>query len=693
MLSKGTTLAGYRIDGVLGQGGMGTVYEATQLSLNRRVALKLLAAHISEDADFRERFRREGQIQARLDHPHIVTVHEAGETEHGLFIAMRLVRGTTLKDMILGQELDAERTLRILAPLAEALDEAHESGLIHRDLKPQNMLVGSRDHAYLADFGLTKDVNEKSLTRTGYFLGTLDYVSPEQIKGEHATAASDLYSFAGVLYECLTGVVPYPRPSEAAVLYAHVSAPPPRLTEHRAELPERLDDVIARAMAKDPAERHASAVGLIESVDDALPHRLRTRLPAPVPILAEPTVVRPTPPATPGVPTRRREATPADAPATKPETVVVPLPTPPPITPEPEPEPAPESAAPGSDSRPPVPEAEPVEETSPTPPPAAEPEPGPEAEPASAQSSRGRRWRPAVAVAGAVAAVLVMGFLVGRSLSGDEPTRRRPGATVSAGALALTAPDRWKRATKPPAIAGLRLANPVVLAPQGGPAGATITAGTARREHPSLLPAGLRTPSGSPKPTAVRLGELQAYRYDGLRAGDRTLRVYTVPTTGGVATIACAAPGGSPRAVAADCDRAALSLRLRWTKPLPLGPDTAYLNRLGAVVSRLNANAARSATGLRRARTAKSQARAASQIENAYAAAAKALKTATSNPHVRRSNAALVRALLRLRATYERLAAAAAGRRSGAYARARRDIAPAAAELRRTLARARLAGA
>ena len=230
MLERGTTIAGYRIDGVLGQGGMGTVYEATQLSLDRVVALKLLAAHLSEDVGFRERFRREGQIQARLEHPHIVTVYEAGETEHGLFIAMRLVRGRTLKNLITTRELDVDRTLKILEPVAEALDEAHGIGLIHRDIKPQNVLVGGRDHSFLADFGLTKGTTETSLTKTGHFVGTFDYIPPEQINGERATAASDIYSLAGVIYECLTGEVPYPKPAEAAVLYAHVADPPPRPT-------------------------------------------------------------------------------------------------------------------------------------------------------------------------------------------------------------------------------------------------------------------------------------------------------------------------------------------------------------------------------------------------------------------------------------------------------------------------------
>jgi serine/threonine protein kinase len=241
MLEKGTQLAGYRIDGVLGQGGMGTVYEATQLSLDRVVALKVLPDHLSGDIVFRERFQREGQIQARLEHPHIVTVYEAGESEQGLFIAMRLIRGRNLKDMIVARELDAGRSLRILGPMAEALDDAHEIGLIHRDIKPQNILVGGRDHAYLADFGLTKGPSERSLTKSGMFVGTIDYIAPEQIEGKRATSATDVYALAAVLYECLTGVVPFPRESEAAVLYAHMAGDPPRLTDQRRVRPGHRD--------------------------------------------------------------------------------------------------------------------------------------------------------------------------------------------------------------------------------------------------------------------------------------------------------------------------------------------------------------------------------------------------------------------------------------------------------------------
>lgn len=249
---------------------MGAVYLATQLSLNRVVALKLLAANLGDDPGFRARFEREGQVQAALDHDHIVPVYEAGQSEFGLFIAMRLIDGPTLKQLILDGSLDARRTVRLLSQVAHALDTAHRAGLIHRDIKPQNVLIGSTDHAYLADFGLIKAPDEARLTGTGQFIGTIDYVAPEQVQAEPATPASDIYSLTGVLYECLTGEVPYPRPSEAAVLHAHVMQPPPKVSELRPDLPAALDDVIAQGMAKDPWSRPSLATELLQAASRAL---------------------------------------------------------------------------------------------------------------------------------------------------------------------------------------------------------------------------------------------------------------------------------------------------------------------------------------------------------------------------------------------------------------------------------------
>jgi protein kinase-like protein len=277
-------IAGYRIEDVIASGGMGVVYRATQLSLGRTVALKVLAPHLSTDPEFRERFRLEAALHAGIEHPNIVTVYEAGESEEGLFLALKLVEGTDLRRLIESGELSPERALRLLEQVASALDAAHDAGLVHRDVKPQNVLVDGGDHAYLADFGLTKSTAGAGLTRTGTYLGSLDYVSPEQVRGEQVTAASDRYALAGVLYECLVGEVPFPRDTEAALLYAHVSEPPPRLTERRPEFPVQLDAVIARGLAKDPAERYPTAADLVGAAQAALEVRRPIRAERSVPV-------------------------------------------------------------------------------------------------------------------------------------------------------------------------------------------------------------------------------------------------------------------------------------------------------------------------------------------------------------------------------------------------------------------------
>ena len=621
MLQKGTTLAGYRIDGVLGQGGMGTVYEANQLSLDRVVALKLLAAHLSDDIQFRERFRREGQIQARLEHPHIVTVYEAGETEHGLFIAMRLVRGRTLKDLVNARELDVDRTLKILAPVAEALDEAHGIGLIHRDIKPQNVLVGRSDHSFLADFGLTKGTTETSLTKTGHFVGTWDYIPPEQINGLRATAASDIYSLTAVLYECLTGQVPYPKPAEAAVLYAHVSDPPPRPTAHKPELPARLDEIVARGMAKEPAERHSSAGELIEEVRGAF--------------AAAPPVVEPEPLDV----TRARPVPPAPGELTAPAPTARPVRTPP-------------RPAPGPVIEPPARPAQPARR----PPPAR----------------RSPAALPALAVGGLLA-VIVAGFLIGRGSSGDDPTADG-GPAVSAGDLTVHAPAGWKGAPEPEQIRGLPLRRAATLTGGGG----KINVGTSGATGPALVPPALL--KGAPsEPETVELGDLEALRYADLepkRPAEGTLRVYAVPIKGAVATVACVIPpDAATESLTGACESTADSLQVADGRQVyPIGPDEDYQRNLDAAIKRLNETTAKRSGELRRAKTAKAQAAASSDLAAAYAGAAESLRGITGNPQVMGANREIVVALNGLASDYRRLAAAARADDPGRYDAVRRDI-------------------
>lgn len=270
MLASGTVTGDYRIVGVLGRGGMAVVYEAVHRSLERRVALKLLGPELGADPAFVERFRREGRLQASLDHPHVVTIYEAGESDHGLFLAMRLVRGPALAALVREGRLDAARALRLLRQVADALDAAHAAGLVHRDIKPHNVLVGENDDAYLADFGLTRSDAGVTLTDAEAIAGTPAYLAPEIIGGDSPTSASDRYSLAAMAYECLAGSEVFPRSTAAAAMYAHTTEEPPPITERRRELPVALDDVFANALAKDPSRRPATAAGFVDSLDQAL---------------------------------------------------------------------------------------------------------------------------------------------------------------------------------------------------------------------------------------------------------------------------------------------------------------------------------------------------------------------------------------------------------------------------------------
>ncbi|MBJ7520866.1 MAG: serine/threonine protein kinase [Solirubrobacteraceae bacterium] len=284
MLDTGSLVGRYSVDGLLGRGGMGTVFRAHHVDSGRVVALKVLSEPLAADAEFTARLDREGRAQASLDHPHVVTVYEAGEFEHGRFLAMRLIEGPSLADLISERRLTVPRALALLDQVADALDAAHAAGLVHRDVKPHNVLVGTGDHAYLADFGLTRTGGATKVTAAGSVAGTVAYLAPEVARGEEARPASDRYAFAALAFECLTGSVVFPRPTDAAVLLAQVSDPPPRISARRPELGVGLDEVFTRALSKDPADRPASARGLLAEVRRELERAGAAGLPAPPPI-------------------------------------------------------------------------------------------------------------------------------------------------------------------------------------------------------------------------------------------------------------------------------------------------------------------------------------------------------------------------------------------------------------------------
>jgi streptogramin lyase len=273
----GTQLAGYRIENLLGRGGMGVVYLAEDVRLRRKVALKLLAPFLAEDDGFRERFLRESELAASLDHPNIVPVYEAGEADGAVFIAMRYVAGTDLRQRIRHGALPPQEAVEVLAQIGDALDAAHERGLVHGDVKPSNILLApgagraGAEHAYLADFGLTTRLSETGgWAPDGQLQATVDYVAPEQIRGDVVDGRADVYSLGCVLYECLTGRRPFAGDTDLLVIFGHLDAPPPTPSAALPGLPRALDDVFSVALEKSPDDRQATCRRLIGDAEQAL---------------------------------------------------------------------------------------------------------------------------------------------------------------------------------------------------------------------------------------------------------------------------------------------------------------------------------------------------------------------------------------------------------------------------------------
>jgi hypothetical protein len=278
----GTAFAGYRIVGLLGRGGMGVVYRAEHPRLGATIALKVMEPELAMDEVFRERFVREAQAAARIRHPNIIPIYDAGEWNGDLYIAMRYIEGDDLKSVLKKDgPLPTQQAHVIGLQIASALDAAHRNGLIHRDVKPGNILVepgpdpDSAPIAYLADLGLTKHVDSHGgVTGSGELLGTIDYIAPEQISGLRVDGRTDVYSLACVLFECLTGTVPYVRENQAAVLWAHLHDEVPRATAANPSLTAAVDAALTRGMAKSPEDRFSTARELVSALQ--VPHEVTT---------------------------------------------------------------------------------------------------------------------------------------------------------------------------------------------------------------------------------------------------------------------------------------------------------------------------------------------------------------------------------------------------------------------------------
>lgn len=308
-----TQFGPYRLDRLLGRGGMGEVYRAYDTVKDRVVALKLLNPGLAADPEYRERFRRESQTAARLGEPHIIPIHDWGEVDGVLFIDMRLVEGGDLRGVLTRERrLDPPRAVSIVEQIGSALDAAHADRLIHRDVKPENILVGSRDFAYLVDFGIANAAGDTRLTQAGSAIGSIAYMAPELFDGVPASPASDVYGLTCVLYESLTGQVPFPASTVSAAIKAAVTSAPPRPTALVPGLPGMLDAVIARGLDPDPARRYRSAGELAA----AAAHTLSAPR---SPLIETPTQARPVDPVFHGTLVQQPQAPRYSAPHTPPK--------------------------------------------------------------------------------------------------------------------------------------------------------------------------------------------------------------------------------------------------------------------------------------------------------------------------------------------------------------------------------------
>jgi serine/threonine-protein kinase len=334
-LTTGDVLGGCRVEEVIARGGMGIVYRAVQLDLQRPVALKVIAGDLAGDPEFRERFERESRMAAAIDHPNVVPVYAAGEDRGALYIVMRFVPGSDLHALIrsIGR-LPAQRVAAIVAQVAAALDAAHAAGLVHRDVKPANVLLASDvDHAYLSDFGLMRALDPQvPLTDSGRWMGTVDFAAPEQLSGERVDARSDVYSLGCVLFAALTGAPPFARGTVTATMLAHLHDPRPKPSASGA--PRSFDRVIARALAKAPEDRYPSAgdlgrAALAAARGEPVTESERTVAIGPAAPDGSPAQTAPTAVVT-RRPRRRARLTPAPARGAPPAPRPAPVPAPPP---------------------------------------------------------------------------------------------------------------------------------------------------------------------------------------------------------------------------------------------------------------------------------------------------------------------------------------------------------------------------
>ena len=673
MLGRGDVLGRYEIEDMIGIGGMAIVYRAKQLTLGRSVALKLLAAEFTSD-DFQERFRREGKLAASLDHSNIVPVYDADEADGRLFIAMRLVEGETLAERVRKGAIPSSKTLSLLKPIASALDAAHDAGLVHRDVKPQNILLSRSDHPYLADFGIAKgDSTSTSLTSAGAFVGTVNYASPEQICGEELTAQTDVYALTVVLYECLAGRVPFLRETDVAVLHAHLHDAPPGLPEKNGHGSlEAVNAVIARGMAKDPPNRFRSAGELLEAAELALAGTKlsATRPPAngrsaPVRDAEETWVNLPVPPAptAPAAPNGNRAAR-QRASLARPGALL-------------------DAAARAITGVP----AEALQTRGAKTAPAvgaAIPDlsPGPAAAPPRRRTPRRVRRRRALAAVpvAALGGALVLLLIPHGGGSGLN--------TAQAGFVSLHYPAHWH-----PAPAQAQPRDGVRLTPEAdlsGPGGAVLRAGHV--SAPAAAAAGLppalsQSAAGTPTTTATTLDSAPGRRYSGALTSGGRFAAYVFAGSAGDIALICEGPTAS---AVAGCAQVVSDSRIS-AKILPAEPNATVAAGLRKALSPLGKTRAAVGSALASSDLA-TRAGGAARLATADRAASKATLKIKAGP--RRANAlqGLAAGIAAEAGALDRLGSAINGRDHSAYRSARAGVRKAEASIKHSLATLKVAG-
>jgi hypothetical protein len=632
-LETGSTFADYRIERLAGrQRGMGRVYAATHLESERHlefppwpVALKVFSPPEGQDAEFRARFEEAAALQAGLHHANIVSTYEVG-TDPLPFMSMTLFQGPNLADLIASRlrQLDEPALLPIISSVAAALEAGIASGLVYRRLRPGGVLVAADgQRAFLSDFGVGRATRVSDLLATEELGTFVDYISPEEVRGDEVTVASNVYSLAAMAFECLTGEPPYPRQEAAHSMQARLDEPPRPLRESRPDLSTTLETVLARALDRDPGKRPESPGRLAAAIERAYPkhRRLANRLRATTAVAGAPAL-----PSAKGA-ADRTAAPPAPAAIGDEPTAAADEPR----------------AAALSDG------------------------------PPRAERKRRHLLSPAVGlVALLAAAAAALGALLAPGPVAE--VARTPAAELAAGTVNLRYPGTWNRLGAAPGIPGLNLRDSAALAPGGGrpaarPARALVV-GHMALDAPNQLPPGLlRELPRRPTASAVDLGRVQAYRYRGLAPnGLGRMNLYVVPTTGDAAVMACLAPAASDRFMG-QCERAASTLRLTESRPLTLAPSATYARGLTRIVNKLNAARSFARRRLAAAATPNGQAGNTARLAIAYRAARRSASRLAPPPGATTLHRRTAAALARAERSYRALAAAARARASGAWRR------------------------